>query len=288
MAKDLTTTLQSRYTAILESDSDRSFYQNVHRYIHFIVKTPVLAKIIDESEKEYRQKHADIWREYKRTDEEIDLQVERTRKLERFSLYASDYCWIFERIYRPLENYRTSDELKGKYATCSNIMLGQVVVKKNSPENIKMFGKWYVDKRKSYTKHIQNLHQDFLPIVEQLKEAEEAVRLPVIHEDLKPIIIIDDKKGIYQKFNEQSAYAVKKGSKRFKLIRHLLTTDSASISKLAEITDQSENVTIKAVAEVNHLFMEKAGQAYDLISHTDTVGYFLNRDTFQFEISQNS
>ena len=130
----LTDNLKKNYTAVVQSDTDKSFYKNVHRYIDFIVNTPVLAEILDKSEDEYKQKHTEIWSVRKHTEEELDEQDERTRKLEKFSLYASDYCWIFERIYRPLEIYQNTDELTGKYAICSDLMLGQTMANKNSPQ----------------------------------------------------------------------------------------------------------------------------------------------------------
>lgn len=38
--------LKTRYEAVLQSSSDSVFYQNIHNYIGYIVKTPKLAEIV--------------------------------------------------------------------------------------------------------------------------------------------------------------------------------------------------------------------------------------------------
>jgi hypothetical protein len=58
---NLISNLTTLYTAVIESTSDQLFYKNVHHYIDFIVKTPQLAKIMDDSEIEYGKKHSEIW-----------------------------------------------------------------------------------------------------------------------------------------------------------------------------------------------------------------------------------
>ena len=57
----LTDNLKNNYTAVLQSDTDKAFYKSADRYLDFIVKTLVLAEILDKSENEYKQKHTEIW-----------------------------------------------------------------------------------------------------------------------------------------------------------------------------------------------------------------------------------
>ena len=281
--KDLITSLQTRYNAVIESNSDSLFYRNIHGYINSIVKTPVLAKIMDDSEEEYVRKHGEIVS----MEREDDSQKERVFKLEQFSLYASDYCDLYTRIYQPLEKYRMTDELSGRENIMSTIMLNQIDGKKWTADYLKMFQKWYVGKRPEYENHIKQFHLDFVTTIENIKPEVEDAYTPVVpKENSRPIIFIDDKRGIYQKFSEQSAYAIKKDSKRFTLIKYLLNKD-ASITELSDETHQAPHVVMKAVSEINFLFREKALQTYDLICHNDTVGYFLNTDTFDIQIKDN-
>lgn len=209
----LTDNLKKNYTAVVQSDTDKSFYKNVHRYIDFIVNTPVLAEIMNKSEDEYKQKHTEIWSVHKHTEEELDEQDEKTRKLEKFSLYASDYCWIFERIYRPLEIYENTEELTGKYAICSNLMLGQTMASKNNPQNIKSFSKWYVGKRAEYENRLKLFHQDFLPIVEKIKETPEPedsepeiepVNIPVVQKIEIKRDVVDSKGKVIFSFSNRT------------------------------------------------------------------------------------
>lgn len=302
----LTDNLKNNYTAVLQSDTDKAFYKSADRYIDFIVKTPVLVKILDKSENEYKQKHSEIWSvkksfnekelEMKKWDKEtklavekyekeLDEQEERTRKLEKFSLFAADYCWVLNRIYIPLEDYKTSDNMNSNHAICAKIMLGIIQVKKDSPENVKMFGRRYVGKRPEYESRLKQFHQDFLPIVEKIKETPEpeidnAVFERVFFtskENSRPVIFIDDKFGIYQKFNKDSAYAIRKNSKRFNLIKYLQTKDFCQIAELSALKHQKSTDTMKSIKLINKLFRQNTGVPFDLISHNDTSGYSLNK-----------
>jgi hypothetical protein len=151
-----------------------------------------------------------------------------------------------------------TDELTGRENVMSNIMLNQVDTKRLSADYLKMFRKWYIGKRPEYENHIKQFHLDFVTAIQSIEPEVEVVYTPTVpKENSRPIIFIDDKRGIYQKFGEQSAYAVKKGSKRFLLIKYLLNKD-AFITELADETHQAPHVVMKAVSEINFLFREKA------------------------------
>jgi hypothetical protein len=277
--KDIITSLNTRYNAVIESNSDPLFYRNIHGYINSIVKTPVLAKIMDDSEQAYMEKHGEIVS----VERDDDLQKERVLKLEQFSLYASDYCDLYTRIYEPLEKYRMTDELTGRENIMSNIMLNQVDTKRWTADYLKMFKKWYIGKRPEYENHIRQFHLDFITAIQSIEpEVQQKIEVvSVPKENLKPIIFVDHKKGIYQKFNEESAYHIRIPSGRFDVLIYLFTKDSCFVSELARISNQTDHVVMSAVIEVNRLFRKNTGHRYDLISHNDTIGYFLNREQFE-------
>lgn len=282
-------TLKTRYETALQSDSDPSFYQNIHAYIDQIVKTPELSEIIDQSAKEYDTKHREIWGNKKcATDKEADEKEEQTHRLEQFSLYAKDYAFLYERIYNFIEEYKNHTEPDERPYSAAIIMLrGIGGIKTNlwSKKTLDQCSKMYTDKRKFYEDRLRRFHCDFLSALEKI-QSQEIEEKYIPKEKAKPVIFIDDRKGIYQKFNEQSVYGVKKISKRFKIIKHLLTKDYCSISELSNLTHQQDHVCMKAISEINRLFREKAGQVDDLICHNDTVGYFLNKDSFEIHINQ--
>lgn len=287
--------LKTRYDAVLQSDSDPSFYKNVHAYIDYIVKTPVLSAIMDKSENEYSKEHSEIWRVRKSTDYEIDYQSALTNRIEDLSLFAEHYVTLLVRIYEPMEEYiHPSPDLADTLDPVALLMLKGFKRTEGtglwSIKSLKMFNRQYEGKRNEYENHLKQFHVDFLKEVEKIEEPEtEQKETPISlpKEKAKPVIFIDDKKGIYEKSNEQSAYGVEKNSKRFKIITHLLTKDNCSVSELAKDTDQTDHVTMKAIAEINRLFRKNVGQAYDLIRHTDTVGYFLNTEKFEIQKAPN-
>lgn len=151
-------TLKTRYEAVLQSSSDQRFYKNVHRYIDFIVKTPKLVHMINESEQKYSRQHYDVWNPPVYDDEENDRREDKTRSLEALSLFAGDYCLLFERIYRPIE-----DQI------INNIDSPQVILMTHGARNsleastLSLFGHWYFGKRKYYQECLIRFHGDFLP-----------------------------------------------------------------------------------------------------------------------------
>ena len=92
-----------------------------------------------------------------------------------------------------------------------------------------------------------------------------------------PVIIIDEKKGIYEQSNDKAVYAISKISKRFNLIKYLQTKDNCQIAELAGLKHQTDKDTMKAIKLINKLFRQNTGVPFDLISHNDTSGYSLNK-----------
>ena len=288
----ITDVLQTRYNAVLASDSDPSFYKAVHAYVDYIVKTPTLSAIMEKSEYEYHIQHSDIWRERKHTDYEVDYQAALTYRLESLSLYAKHYVTLQVRIYVPVEEYiHPTPHLADKLDPVALLMLrGFAYTEKMglwTSKNLKMHNKHYENQRPYYEKTLKSFHAEFLEVLEAegLTQDDALTYTPTI--SLNPSIFIDGKKGIYLASNPQFAYAVEKESKRFALIRHLLSKEYSSVSELARISGQTPHVTIKAISEINRLFRKQLGQPHDLICHTDTAGYFLNNEKFEIEAEPN-
>lgn len=181
---NLKSSLQTRYQAVLESISDPLFYKNIHLYIDFIIKTPALYKIIEESDLEYGKKHSEIWRERKNTEEEIDDQDFATRKLEFFNLYASDFVTLFVRIYSPIEDYKTTDEPDYLQDPVALLMLRGIEWVKSqnwhkrpiepnnrwSKKNLERYNRWFDGQRGYYTNTLKQFHYEFLGAIDGLKD----------------------------------------------------------------------------------------------------------------------
>ena len=196
--------LKTRYEAVLQASSDSVFYQNIHSYIDYIVKTSKLAEIVNKAEKEYRTEHSAIW--YPRTNDEneLDKREERTFKLERFNLYTSGYCTLLMRIYYPLEIYKTTNEDDKDQDPCAMLMLKGInnsrirqwmkesphELHKWNPKRIKSFNKWYEGERKYYEDELRKFHIDFLTEVGKLEENK------ILPQAVKPEITFDAEKSI--------------------------------------------------------------------------------------------
>lgn len=167
--------LNLRYQAVLESPTDSLFYRNIHAYIDLIIKTPKLSAIVDESEEETREKHAKIWSTHTEDESELDDREERTYKLERFSLFASHYVTLLVKIYYPLEEYITTNELDRDQDPVALLMLKglkNILAKKwNKTPNgmikwdikrLKNYNKQIEGKRAYYENKLRQFHIDFL------------------------------------------------------------------------------------------------------------------------------
>jgi hypothetical protein len=166
--KDYRPILITLYESVLQSSSDEVFYLNIHRYIDFIRKTPELCAVIEDSEIEYSKRHRDLWKEKTEDENELDKREEHTFRVERFSLYASDYCGLEMRIYWPIEYYKNPPpEIDGLQDPVVFLMLKGLEstkrMKKWSDKTLEMYYKWYDPKEKQrYEKNIRQFHVDFL------------------------------------------------------------------------------------------------------------------------------
>lgn len=171
--------LKTHYSAVLESGSDGAFYQGVHDYIDYILRTPALATIINKSEEEYKNRHKEIWGDKpSATDREADEKEEATHRLEHFSLYAADYAILFARIYVWLEEYKNATEPDPRPYPAAIVMLrgiNGIDTKLWSKKTLEQYGKWYTGKRKMYENRLKNFHNSFMTELEKIPKQNDPV-----------------------------------------------------------------------------------------------------------------
>jgi hypothetical protein len=257
--------LKTRYEAVLQSSSDSVFYQNIHSYIDYIVKTPELAEIVNKAEKEYRREHSAIW--YPRTNDEneLDKREERTFKLERFNLYTSGYCTLLMRIYYPLEIYKTTNEDDRDQDPCALLMLKGInnsrirqwmkesphELHKWNPKRIKSFNKWYEGERKYYEDELRKFQLDFLTEVGKLEDKEENI-LPE-PEKIKIPLEINQRTGDFTFYDTAGNFPF--GGKEFSVINTLYNSKDFIASYLSLIQSYNPNIDIATKAQKDDLYL---------------------------------
>jgi hypothetical protein len=100
-------------------------------------------------------------------------------------------------------------------------------------------------------------------------------------ESSKYKIIMSERNGIYQSGNEKAVYSIGKWTKRFRLIKYLLSKDGCRLSELENAINQPGPVVMRAIEDINRLFIDNTGIGHVLILHNDTIGYHLNKQKFE-------
>ena len=192
--KDIVDRLKIRYEAALQSSSDSLFYQNVHAYIDFIVKTPVLSAIMDKGEEEYHNKHSEIVHVRALTDQKADEKEQLINRLERFSLLAAHYCTLLIKIYNPIEDYKNSTEPDAEQDPVALLMLKgikNINTQRWGQKTLEIYNGHYDGKRKSYEDDLRQFHVDFLTEIEKVETIKEKPKISFDKEN--SILHIDDK-----------------------------------------------------------------------------------------------
>lgn len=272
--------LNARYNAVLQSGSDHEFFENIHGYIDFIVKTPILAKIIKTAEEKYHKAHFKIWHPESNDEKEIELRSEQTDKLERFNLFASHYVTLHTRIYLPFEEYKTTEESDADQDPVALIMLKGLknVLAKNYDKQQKQSFKWgknylkiynshYERMRKFYEGELRQFHLQFKNEIEKIDDRPEKTK-----------IFIDENEGIYRVANNKKLnYPIRRDSKRSNIINFLTTQKLTKLSELKKLTGQKPEVIMQEINRINKAFRHKLKLTEDLIIHHKTSGYALNQ-----------
>lgn len=109
-------TLTSLYDTAIASPSDLPFYQAVHRYFDYIIKTPELAVIIDDEVKRLNSEQEKIEGNRLLSEESKENSI---RRLKQGSAYPR-YRYLYEKIYVHIEDAKNGvalnlDGLKAWY-----------------------------------------------------------------------------------------------------------------------------------------------------------------------------
>lgn len=257
--------LNIRYEAVLQSSSDSVFYQNIHSYIDYIIKTPKLAEIVEKAGHDYRDKHSKIWETKTRYDNLGEVREERTLKLERFNLYTSGYVTLLMRIYYPLEDYKTTNEDDKDQDPVALLMLkginnsrikkwmkeSKYEVEKWYPKNIKIYNRWYDGQRKYYEDELRKFHVEFLTEVEKLENDKENI-LPE-PEKVKLPLNVNELNGDFTFYETTGNFPF--GGKEFLVINTLLKSVALVSPYLSLIKSYNPNIESATKAQKDDLYL---------------------------------
>jgi hypothetical protein len=97
----------------------------------------------------------------------------------------------------------------------------------------------------------------------------------------KVIICIDTTKGIYLHTNPLVRYEIR--GKRFEIVKLLLECEHLTLSDLHSKTDRPNYLISKEIKGINRAFKNLLKLKLDIIDHSDTSGFFLNREDYAIE-----
>jgi len=277
-------------------DSDEYIFYSAYDYFCITETQPKIKEIVKNDRQDIEKKKQEIIKQ----NESVDIQNELIRKIESQSL---SFCYgeILRDLYIPMTKYKNSSKLlsakdiigetelyRKRFLDILYSALKKFVQFFNITDRKDLdmhFALWKIInnfKQKKYSVYMERINNLLIPQLLKLHTQKQEI------ETTKTALIIDSRKGIYEKSNEKLAYSVGKNSKRFKIIKYLLTKDGCSISELADLVHQTKisHSTMRSILEINRLFRKNTGQSYDLICHNDTIGYFLNTDKFEFQLKE--
>jgi hypothetical protein len=265
----------------------KAYYNSIYEYIDVIEKRSEFQKIIEADAQAIKDQVEKI-----EADKSIDQneRKELVQRIKDFS-FSDRYDYVRKKIYLPMHEYMHTGKKNLVGAVLTNdwpydgfgtSMFGAgvfYVFGAKDKAKMEIINFQYHDNIRLFKEHVQRLHTVLTNVIIGLQES-------VLKEADRVQIVIDEKNGIYQSGNEQAVYAIGKRSKRFKLIKYLLSKDDCRLSELEEVTKQDDTVVMNAVPEINRLFRKNTGLVHDLILHNDTSGYSLNKQAFDIVLEQ--
>ena len=193
---DIPDNLNMRFNVVLQSATEREFYQNLYHYFDFIYKTPHLKSIFDESSHEYSKRHYELWKKRPMTDEEADLAEAETIKLERFNLFAVG-AFIDGRIYLPIADYRETTEPDAEQDPAAVILLRGLEyatsLNRWNKDTLKLLDRWYNGKRSFYESKLRRFHIIFLDELEKTKFASKK-KIEIAFDKEASVLTLDGKR----------------------------------------------------------------------------------------------
>ncbi len=292
--------LELRYNKFIENrDRDHALYSfnPAYEYMVIIETQPKIKEIIENDKASTEAKKQQIVAQNLLPKD----QERMLNKINRSSL-SFYYSEIYRDVYVPMTKYKTalrplthweivgSTKLFREKFVNAIYVVGAFLVsifssydKKDIDGALSMAKIEYTFTQKKYGTYMERIHAALIPRLLEICTLPKEVATT---ETLKNKIVISEKKGIYQSGKEQSVYSIGKRTKRFRLIKHLLSKDDCPLSELEKVTNQDGNVVMKSIPEINKLFRENVGVSDDLIIHNDTSGYSLNKAVFDIVLEQ--
>jgi len=271
---------------------DENIFYNAYDYLCITEKQPKIREIIEKDRKDTGIKIKKIIEQNDSKEAQRDLK----RRIEYNSL---SFCYdqVLRDVYIPKNKVINSEKLlspdeiigathihwKEFWDTIYFFLKGLIFLftdRKDIPMNIALqqIIHNFASQRK-YSMYFETIHTALKPQLLEIHTQDKELSSKKIR------IIIDDKKGIYEDGQEQTAYEIGKTSKRLKLIK-LLKSKECHLAILVSSLYQKEGAIINSISAINKLFREKANQSYDLINHSDSIGYYLNTDKFEIKIKE--
>jgi len=292
--------LELKYNSFLKErnyeDVINSF-QPAYEYLVIIETQPMVKEIIEKDRLDVNVKIQEVMAQnLPPADQEVIIN-----RLNKSSLSFS-YYEVYRDVYIPMMKYKTSlkplshTDLVGATKLHREKIIGTIhalamsvyrvfkpLDEREADTALAMAKIEYTFTQRKYRIFMERIHTMIIP---RLLEVCTKPEVTPLLENPKTKIIISEKNGIYSASNEQSVYPIGNRTKRFKLIKHLLSKDDCRLSELEDITNQVDTVVMNSVPEINRLFRENTGLVHDLILHNDTSGYSLNKQAFDIILEQ--
>jgi hypothetical protein len=266
--------LNIRFDTVLQSKDDRIFYLNLYHYFDHVVKTPELNAILEQSERDYRAKHVDLWKSRPKSEEEADEASDQTMKLERFHLFCVG-AFILGRIYEPIEDYKTTSESDRDQDPVAVILLRGVdyalSLKKWNIKNLGVYNRWFEGKRDSYESDLRRFH---IMLLDELEK-------PKTQTTLKPLIGFDKEKSIL-KFGDKEVLITLKNDKTNShyVLEYIFENgkenpaDYVDIIKVKFPNERVSNMSIyRACRDINEKVSKQAEISNFLVIKSGKTGY---------------
>jgi len=276
-------------------DSDTLVFDSAYEYFCITETQPKVKEILEKDSLDFEKKKQDIitYNTSPETQKEF-LEVAE------FNSLSFCYNEILKAVYTPLNKHKhalnplSSQDIIGdtllfkerflntmNFLVVGFVKLFRIPIKKDVEARTALYKMTYNFKRKKYPLYMEKVHT---LLVQQLLTAHTHKQELSAIESTKIHIVFEDKKGVYRADNIALAYPVRKGKKRYRLIRYVMAKDNISIGELSDNLNQDKELTMKEIGDINRLFRKNLEVVEDLIIHIDTGGYSLNKEHFHPDI----
>jgi len=252
MLEEISKNLERLFAFLINETRPKDFFILLNDYADYILKTPILKTIVEKAIKKKsktgRARRLEI-------GECFDTLLNFQNAFEE-ALNDSNPFDVFQKYARQNKNrfgYRDPAEIFHMTEGLKRILGG----KQTDFLNIEEF--------KNCIRRIYNYL--LIELSQKVSTEDEGVG--------KKIIVIDPRRGIYDAKNHKLIYEIR--GKRLKIVEYLLEKN-ASLNDLVGHTGQSPIVISRAIKKINEIFRKKLKIKIDLIIHSKTSGYKLNRE----------